>query len=110
MAGEEFAMVLDLGRDAEFFPVFGDGAYAVWADGDDLLDLLCLHGFEVVFGELLKDEVVAETAGGVAGAFLFAHDAVAGAEVAHHLYEAADDLAAFGVVAAHAAEPEAVFL
>jgi hypothetical protein len=82
----------------------------VRADGDDLLDLLRLHRFEVGLGELLEDEIVAQAAGRVAGAFLFAQHAVAGAEVAHDFDEAADDLAAFGVVAAHAAEPEAVFL
>ena len=62
------------------------------------------------FGELLEEEVVAEAADGVAGAFFLAQDAVAGAEVVHDAGEVGDDLAAFGVVAAHAAEPQTVFL
>jgi hypothetical protein len=59
---------------------------------------------------LLEDEIVAEAADGVAGAFFLAQDAVAGAEVVHDAGEVGDDLAAFGVVAAHAAEPEAILL
>ena len=110
VAGEEFAVMLDFWGRAELFPIGLNSAHAVRADGDDLLDLLRLHRFEVGLGELLEDEIVAEAAGRVASAFLFAQHAVAGAEVAHDLDEAADDLAAFGVVAAHAAEPEAVFL
>ena len=103
-------MVLDFGRRAEFLPVFLNGADAVRADGDDLLDLVLREGFEVGFGELLEEEIVAEAADGIAGAFFLAQDAVAGAEVVHHAGEVGDDFAAFGVVSAHAAEPEAIFL
>ena len=110
MAGEEFGVVFDVGGGAEVAPVGGDGADAVGADGDDLLDLLRGEGGEAGFGERLEDEVVAEAAGGVAGAFLLAQDAEGGAEVGHDAGEVGDDLAGVGVVAAHAAEPEAVLL
>jgi hypothetical protein len=110
VAGHELAVVLDLGGDAEVAPVGGDGADAVGADGDDLLDLLRGEGGEAGFGEVLEDEVVAEAAGGVAGAFFFLEDAEGGAEVVHDAGEVGDDLAAVGVVGAHAAEPEAVLL
>ena len=103
-------MVFDFGWGAELFPVFLDGADAVGADGDDLFYFVLREGFEVGFGELLEEEIVAEAADGIAGALLFAEDAVAGAEVVHDAGEVGDDFAAFGIVAAHAAEPEAIFL
>ena len=109
-AGHELTMVLDLRRCAVFLPVFLDGADAVGADGDDLANLVQREGFEVFFGELLEEQIVAEAANGVAGALLFAEDAEAGAEVAHDAGEVGDDLAAFGIVAAHATEPETVLL
>ena len=77
---------------------------------DDLLHLVLREGFEVRLGELLEEQVVAEAADGIAGAFLLAQDAVAGAEVVHDAGEVGDDLAALGIVSAHAAEPEAIFL
>ena len=109
-AGKEFAVVFDFGWGAEFFPVFLDGANAVGADGDDLLDFVLREGFEIGLGELLEEQIVAEAADGIAGAFFFAEDAVAGAEVVHNAGEVGDDLAALGIVAAHTTEPEAVFL
>src|SRR3974390_84254 len=80
-ASEEFAVVLDFGRRAELLPVFLDGANAVRANRDDLLDLVLCGGFEIGFGELLEKQIVAEPANGIAGAFLLAQDAVARAEV-----------------------------
>ena len=74
------------------------------------LTLFCCKGFKVGFGELLEEEIVAEAADGIAGALFFAEHAVAGAEVIHHAGEVGDDLAALGIVSAHAAEPQAVFL
>ena len=59
------------GGDAEVAPVGGDGADAVGADGDDLLDFLRGEGCEAGFGEGLEDQVVAQAAGGVAGALFF---------------------------------------
>jgi len=109
-AGHELTMVLDLRRCAVFLPVFLDGADAVGADGDDLANLVQREGFEVFFGELLEEQIVAETANGIACTFLFAEDAEAFAEVAHDAGEVGDDLAAFGIVAAHATEPETVLL
>ena len=55
--------------------------------------------FEAGFGEVLEDEVVAEAAGGVAGAFFLLEDAEGGAEVVHDAGEVGDDLAAVGIVA-----------
>ena len=110
MACHELAVMLELGRCAIFLPVFLDGAHAMRADGDDLLDLVLRECFEIGLGELLEEQIVAETADGVAGAFLFAQDAEACAEIAHDAGEVGDNLAAFGIVAAHAAEPQAVLL
>ena len=80
------------------------------ADGDDFLDFVLREGFEIGFGELLEDEIVAEAADGVAGAFLLAQHAEAGAEIVHHAGKVGDDFAAFGIVSAHAAQPQAIFL
>ena len=68
------------------------------------------EGLQAGFGQVLEDEVVAQAAGGVAGAFFLPQHAEGGAEVVHDAGEVGDDLAAVGVVAAHAAEPEAVLL
>ena len=67
------------------------------------LTLFCARIFEIGFGQLLEEEIVAEAADRVAGAFFLAQHAVAGAEIVHHAGEGGDDLAALGVVAAHAA-------
>ena len=109
-AGHELTVVLDFRGCAVFLPIFLDGAHTVRADGNDLLDLVLGEVFEVFFGELLEEQVVAESAHWIASAFLFAEDAEACAEVAHDAGEVGDDLAALWIVAAHAAEPEAVFL
>ena len=106
----ELAVVFNFRRCAVFLPVFLDGADAMRADRHDLFYFILGQGFEVGFGELLEEQVVAETANRIAGAFLFAQDAEAGAEVAHDACKVGDDLAALGIVAAHAAEPKAVFL
>ncbi len=74
------------------------------------LTLFWARASRLDFGELLEEEIVAEAADGVAGAFLLAQNAVAGAEVVHDAGEVGDDLAALGVVGAHAAQPQAVFL
>ncbi len=75
-----------------------------------LAALLWLQVFKVPFGELTESEIVAEAAGGVAGAALLAQHAEAGSQMAHHLREGGYDLAALRIVAAHAAEPQAIFL
>src|ERR1700693_5780905 len=59
----EFAVMLDRWSEAEFFPVDGNGAHAMWTDGDNLGHLRLLQGFEVLFSELLEHEVVAQAAG-----------------------------------------------
>src|SRR6185437_15608498 len=107
MAGEEFGVMLDLRRDAKFAPVSGDGAHTVWADGDDLLNACRFERFEARFGERLKDQVVAEAAGGVAGAFFSAQHAEGCAEMPHDAREVCNDLASARIVPAHAAQPEA---
>jgi len=88
--------VLDVGSDAEVAPVGGDGADAVRADGNDLLDLRRMQLLQAVFGEGLEDEVVAQAAGGVAGALFLCEDAEGCAEVVHDAGEVGDDLAAVG--------------
>ena len=103
-------MVFDLRWRAELLPVLLNGADAMRADGDDLLDLVLREGFQVRFSELLEEQIVAEAADGIAGAFFLAQYAVAGAEVVHHAGEVGNDLAAFRIVSAHAAEPEAILL
>ena len=108
--GEEFAVVFDFGWGTEFFPVFLDGADAVGADGDDLFDFVLREAFEVGLGELPEEQIVAEATDGIAGAFFFAENPVACAEVVHDAGEVGYDFSAFGIVAAHTAEPEAIFL
>ena len=103
-------MVLDCGRRAVLLPVFLNGAHAMRADGDDLFDFVLRKGFEIGLGQLLEDEIVAQAADRVAGAFFFAQDAIACAQVIHDAGEVGDDLAALGVVAAHAAQPQTIFL
>ena len=110
MAREELAVVLDFGWGTVFFPVFLDGADAVGADGDDFLDFILGQGSQVGLGELLEEEIVAEAADWVAGAFFFAKNAIARAQEVHDAGEVGDDLAALGVVGAHAAEPQTIFL
>ncbi len=110
MAGHEFAVVLDFGGNAELAPVVRDGADAVGADGDDLLNFLSLEGLQAGFGEGLEDEVVAQAARRIAGALLLSEDAEGSAEMVHDAGKVGDDLAAVGIVGSHAAEPEAVLL
>ena len=74
------------------------------------LTLILRQSFKIRFGQLLEEQIVAEAAHGIAGALFLAQNAVAGAEVVHDAGEVGDDFAALGVVAAHAAEPEAIFL
>src|ERR1700679_3746194 len=106
----ELAVVFDFRRCAVGFPIFLYGADAVRADGYDLFDVVLREGFEISFRELLKDEVVAETANGIAGAFFFFQHAVACAQVIHHASKGGDDLASLGIVAAHTTKPEAILL
>ena len=80
------------------------------ADGDDLGDLRLRQGFQILFGELLEHQIVAQAARRIAGAFLFLEDAESGSQVRHHARKRSDDLAALRIVGAHAAEPQAVFL
>ena len=81
IARHELAVMLDLRGGAVFFPVLRDGADAVGADGHDLRDFLLLHDFEVLLGELLEDEVVAEAADRIAGALLLFENAKARAQI-----------------------------
>ena len=67
--------------------------------------LFCASVFEIGFCQLLEEEIVAEAANRVAGALLLAQHAEACAQIVHHAREVGDNLAAFGVVAAHAAQP-----
>src|ERR1017187_9563476 len=80
------------------------------ADGDDLLDFVLRQGFEIGFGELLKEEIVAEAADGVACALFLAKHAIARSEKVHDAGKVGDNLAALGVVSAHAAQPQAILL
>src|SRR6185503_7557480 len=110
MSRQEFAMVLDRWWSAEFLPVFLNRADAVRADCDDLLHLVFCEGRKILFRELLKQQIVAEPADRIARAFLFAQDAKCYAEKIHHTGQVGHDLTSFWIVAAHAAQPEAIFL
>src|ERR1017187_9011378 len=110
MPGYELTVVLNRRRRSVFLPVFLDRAHTMWADGDDLLDLVLRHVFEVTLGQLLEDQVVAQAAGAVAGAFFLAKDAVTDAEVIQNAREVGHDLAALRIVGAHASQPQAVLL
>ena len=107
---QELAVVFDLRRRAELFPVFLNCAHAMRADGDDLFHLVLRERFEIGFGELLEDEIVAQAADGIAGAFLLAQDAKAGAEIVITRAKSAMISRPFGSYAAHAAKPQAILL
>src|SRR5664279_2751252 len=98
-------MMLDFGRRAVCLPVFLNGAHTMRADGDDLLHFVLRQGFEIGFSELLEDQVVAQATHWISGAFFLAENAVTRSEEVHDAREGHDDLAAFGIVSAHAAEP-----
>ena len=68
--------MFDLGGVPNSFQSFLDGAHAMRADGDDLLHLVLRQGFKIRFGELLKQQVVAKAADGIARAFLLTQNAV----------------------------------
>ena len=76
-ARKKFAVVFDLRRRAELLPVFLNGADAMRADRHDFLHLVLGEGFQIRFGELLEEQVIAESANRIAGAFLLAQDSVA---------------------------------
>src|SRR4051794_12950301 len=110
MTGEEFAVMLDFHFDAEFAPVFGNRANAMRADGDDSLHAILAKGLDIRFRQLAEDEIVAETARGIASAALFLQDAEARSQMLHQAREGDHDLAAMRIVCAHATKPQAVFL
>jgi hypothetical protein len=110
VARHEFAVVLDLRRRAVFLPVFLNRTNAVGADGDNFLHLILSKVLEIRFGKLLKEQIIAKASNRIACAFFFPQDSKTRAEIAHDAGEVGDNLAAFGIVAAHAAKPEAVLL
>lgn len=107
-AGEEGTVVLDGDAGAELLVVLTEGTDAVGAGAEHLFRLF--ESLNVLFGEGLEEQVVAEAAGGVARAALLFQDAEGDFVVAEHLYQGRDDFAALGVVATHATHPEGVFL
>ena len=80
------------------------------ADRNDLGDLVLLDVFQILFRELLKDEVVAQAACWISCALLLLEDAERGAQVVHHLSERSDDLATLWIIPSHTAKPQTVFL
>src|SRR5690348_2502761 len=110
MAGHELAVMLDLGRPAEFFPVYGNRTHAMRADGDDLSHFGLIQGFEILFGELLEHQVIAQAAGRIASAFFFFENAEGSSEVRHYARKRRDDFAALRIIGTHAAQPQTVFL
>ena len=80
------------------------------ADRNDLRDFRLLQRFQILFGELLEHQIVAQPPRRIAGAsFLFQH-AERGSQMLHHARERRNNLAALRIVRAHAAEPQAIFL
>ena len=80
------------------------------ANGNDLLGFTLFQRFQILFGELLKHQIVAQAPRRIAGAFLFLQNAERGSQMPHHAREGGDNLAALRIVSAHAAQPQAVFL
>ena len=74
------------------------------------MTLACSKRFQILFGELLEHQVVAQAARRIAGATFLCQDAEGGSQMIHHAREGSDDLAAARIVRAHAAEPQAIFL
>src|SRR5215472_3131571 len=110
MPRQELAVMLHRRRLAVFLPVSRNRADAMRADGDDLLDLVLLECFEIIFGELAECQIVAEPAGRVACTLLFSENAEAGIQAAHHGGERCDNLPALRVVSAHASQPQTILL
>ena len=110
VAGHELGVMLDFRGDAVLAPIGGDGANAVRADGDDLFDLRLFEGGKTLLGEGAEDQIVAEAAGGVASTLFLFHHTERCSKVLHDAGKVGYDLAALGVKAAHAAQPEAVLL
>src|SRR6516162_1706326 len=102
--------MLDLEDAAELAPVLADGAHAMRANGNQPLHPRVAQSFQVGLGHLRHGEVVAQAAGGIAGAFFLAQHTEADAEVAQHAHECQHDFAALRIIGAHAAQPQAVFL
>ena len=78
-------VMLDVDIGAELFVVFAHCADAMRTDGKDLGDFVVLEVLEVLFSELAEGEIVAEAAGGIAGAAFFLEHAIGDAEVLQHL-------------------------
>src|SRR5512146_1093289 len=110
MPHQEFAMVFDWRRRAKLSPVFLNRADAMGADGNELPDVVLRERREILFCELLKQQVIAEPADGITCAFFLAQNAEAYGEIVHHAGEIGDNLTALGIVAAHTAQPQAVLL
>ena len=103
-------MVLDFEVDTELLVILAEGADAVGTDGEHLLGTNGLNGFDVLIGQGLEDEVIAQAAGGVARAALFFQHAESNVVVAEDLNQGGDDFPSRGIVAAHATEPEQILL
>ena len=71
-ASEELTVMLDWRWCAEFLPVFLNCAYTMRADRDDLFHFVLRKTLEIGFGQLLKDQVVAESTHRVPSALFLA--------------------------------------
>ena len=107
-AGEQGAVVFDGNIGAELLVVLTDGADAVGAGAENLGGFF--EGGDVLFGKRLEEQIVAHAAGGITGTALLFQDAESDLVVAENLDERRHNLAALGVVAAHAAHPKGVLL
>src|SRR5579863_4641780 len=110
MPSQELAVMLDFGRRAVGLPILLNRAHAVWADRDYFPGFGLSQGFKVRFGQLLEQQIVAETPYWVAGAPFLAQNAKANFEVTHDPDQSQKNIATARVVCAHASQPEAIFL
>src|SRR5579883_505978 len=108
--GHEFAMMLDRRGLAEFAPVRRNRPHAVWTNRNDLLHVGRFQRLQILLGELLEDQIVTEPPRRIARAPLFSQHPERRSQVPHHSGERSDDLPALWIVAAHASQPQTVFL
>src|SRR5437868_10984197 len=98
-------MVLDLERRAELFPVLADGSNTMRTDGDHLHHFAFPDVFDVGFGKLREEIIVAQAANRITGALLLPEHAERNPEVPEHLHEREHDFATLRVIGAHTTQP-----
>ena len=110
MTSQKLAVMLDCRRRAVLLPVLLNGAHAMRADRNDFLDLVLRQCFQVGFGQLLKEQIVAEAPHRIARTLFLAQHAEGAPRCRITRTSASTISRPRRIVRAHAAEPQAVLL